>query len=217
MVQIRKIEPSFKIALPPGKGVDRSLNRVFVVRRRGGFPPPTPQSTPCVLWQGSVDRDGYGRFKRQVGSKRETVRVTRWVMEQVLGRQLSPSEFVLHACDNPPCFRVDHLSIGSAADNNADMRNKGRGSPPPVNVFRGECHPMAKLSAAQVRRIRGHYISGLRMRTIAEMFDVSPQTISKIVNGVTWASGQSQQPVWPARPSGAADGGEPSAAPSGRA
>jgi hypothetical protein len=211
MVEIRKIEPSFKIALPAGKGPARSLNRVFVTRRRRDFPPPTPQSTPCVLWQGSVDRAGYGRFKRLVGGERETVRVIRWVMEQVVGRQLSPSEFVLHACDNPPCFRVSHLSIGSAADNNADMRAKGRGTPPPINVFRGECHPMAKLNAAQVRKIRGHYISGLRMKTIAEMFDVSPQTISKIVNGVLWASGDSQQPQWGAQASPAADGGEPSA------
>jgi DNA-binding XRE family transcriptional regulator len=169
-----------------------SRNRVHVVRRRVDFPPPTPQPTPCVLWQGSVDRDGYGRFKRFVGpragGKRLTVRVTRWVMEQALGRQLRPEEFVLHACDNPPCFRVDHLSVGTAADNNRDMRDKGRGTPPPLNRFEGECHPMAKLSARQVRAIRGHYLSGLTQRTIAEMFDVSPQTISKIIRGVLWKS-----------------------------
>ncbi len=196
MVEIRKLQPRIRIAMPerPMTGTKHTRNRIHVVRRRGDFPPPTPQSTPCVLWQGSVDRDGYGRFKRYVGERRETVRVTRWVMEQAVGRKLRPDEFILHACDNPPCFRVDHLSIGSAADNNRDMREKGRGTPPPIHHFKGECHPMAKLTAQQVRKIRGHYISGLSQQRIAQMFDVSPQTISKIVRGVLWASGDSQQP-----------------------
>jgi hypothetical protein len=196
MVVIRKLQPSVRLALPSRPEHPRSLNRVHVVRRRGDFPPPTVQASPCVLWQGSVDRDGYGRMKRVVAGQRETVRVTRWVMEQVLGRRLRPDEFVLHACDNPPCFRVDHLSVGSAADNNADMRAKGRGTPPPIHRFQGECHPMAKLTTHQVRQIRGHWISGLRVSTIAAMFDVSPQTISKIVKGITWATGASQTPIF---------------------
>jgi hypothetical protein len=135
-----------------------------------------------------------------------TVRVTRWVMEQVVGRKLRPDEFILHACDNPPCFRVDHLSVGSARDNNADMRAKGRGTPPPLNRFEGECHPMAKLSERQVRAIRGHYQSGLTQTTIAEMFDIAPQTVSKIVRGVLWKT-----PAQPARNSAEAGGGSPSA------
>jgi DNA-binding XRE family transcriptional regulator len=185
-VQIRRLQPSVRIALPARSAPDRGRRYVVVARRRADFPPPTPQPTPCVLWQGSVDRDNYGRMKRQVRGRSETVRVTRWVMEQVLRRKLQPDEFILHACDNPPCFRVDHLSVGSVADNNADMRAKGRGTPPPLNRFQGECHPMAKLSAAQVRRIRSHWQSGLQQKTIAAMFDVSPQTISKICKGISW-------------------------------
>ena len=175
-------------------GTRHTPNRVHVVRRRVDFPPPTPQSTPCVLWQGSVDRDGYGRFKRYVGDKRETVRVTRWVMEQATGRKLRPDEFILHACDNPPCFRVDHLSIGSAADNNARHAGEGSGDatadpPLPGGVpSDGEADggAGAQRSAATTSR-------GCHRRPIAQMFDVSPQTISKIVNGVLWASGDSQQ------------------------
>ena len=148
MVEIRRLAPSVRIALPTGRAPDLAGGRYVVVRRRrGDFPPPTPQPTPCVLWQGSVDRDNYGRMKRRVSGKPETVRVTRWVMEELLGRPLRPDEFILHACDNPPCFRVNHLSVGTAADNNRDMKEKGRAVPPPINRFQGECHPMAKLSA----------------------------------------------------------------------
>ena len=70
--------------------------------------------------------------------------------------------------------------------NNADMRAKGRDVKPPVNVFHGECHPMAKLSAHQVRAIRGHYQSGLYIKTIARMFEVSPSTVRRIVREQRW-------------------------------
>lgn len=187
MVQIRKLEPSVRIALPGGRLPDRGHNYIVVLRRRGDHLPPTPQPTPCVIWQGSVDRDGYGRMKRARDGERITVSVHRWVMEEVLERRLRADEVVLHACDNPPCYRVGHLSVGSIQDNNADMRAKGRGTKPPPHRYQGECHPMAKLSEHQVRAIRGHYQSGLGSRTIAEMYDVSRSAITRIVSGVRWA------------------------------
>lgn len=212
MVEIRKLQPTVHIALPARLSQPVRRSYVHVERRRVNFPPPTPQATPCVLWQGSVDRDGYGRMKRGPEGKRETVRVIRWVMSEVKKRPLRADEHVLHACDNPPCYRVDHLSLGSIQDNNADMLAKGRNVKPPINRYTGECHPMAKLNERQVRAIRGHYISGLSQKTIAEMFDVSPTTIGKIVRGVLWASGSSQQ-VFPPRSTLSAAGGEGPSAP----
>jgi len=33
---------------------------------------------------------------------------------------------VMHSCDNPECTNPEHLSVGTYADNTADMMNKGR-------------------------------------------------------------------------------------------
>jgi hypothetical protein len=86
--------------------------------------PPTSLDTPCREWWGQHDRDGYGLIDRPrpVGS----VRVHRWVWEQVHG-PIPTGVLILHRCDNPPCFRYDHLFIGTAVDNAADMMRKGRG------------------------------------------------------------------------------------------
>ena len=191
MVAIRTIKPTVQIQMPkrerkPSTWGRHNAARVRVERRRADYPPPTPQPTPCVIWQGSVNKRGYGRLKVQRGNKRVTLEAHRWVMEQLLQRHLRTNEVVLHACDNPPCFAAAHLSVGTVQSNNADMFAKGRNVRPPINVFHGECHPMAKLSAAQVRKIRGHHQSGLASTTIAEMFGVKPSTIRKIVRGVSW-------------------------------
>lgn len=39
----------------------------------------------------------------------------------------SPGMFVCHRCDNRPCWKPDHLFLGTVADNNRDMFVKGRG------------------------------------------------------------------------------------------
>jgi hypothetical protein len=187
MVEIRTLQPIVKLRIPTARTNIGRPSRVMVVRRtQATHPSPTPQPTPCRLWQGAQGSDGYGWRKTDIDGSRKGVSMHRWVMAEYLGRKLKPTEVVLHACDNPLCYRIDHLSLGTIADNNADMKAKGRAHRPPVNVFHGECHPMAKLTESQVREIRGHRQSGLYVRTIAQMYDVAPSTIRRICAGVTW-------------------------------
>jgi hypothetical protein len=183
MVVIRRLQPSVKIALPAKPKRARPSQAKVQRRTLAEYPPPTPQPTPCRLWQGAVDRFGYGRMKR--GDK--TVRVYRWVVEQALGRKLRRDEFVLHACDNPPCYRLDHLSVGSALDNNRDMMTKGRFVPPPVTKLLGAMHPQAKFTAMQAARIRHDYRTGVRAKTLAGQYGVDVRTIRRLVEGVTYA------------------------------
>lgn len=194
MVEIRKLEPSVGIIKMPTKAIrnpnyKQVANRRRTERWRKDFPPPTPQPTPCVIWQGSVDPDGYGRRKavRPGAHKAQTVGVHRWVVEKMLGRRLRTHEVIMHLCDNRLCFRYDHLQIGTIADNNADRDAKGR----LVQVaqhMNGETNGRAKLTRANVNKIRRDYQAGVKMATLAKEYGVARSAIHKIVRGLTWAS-----------------------------
>ncbi len=117
---------------------------------------------------------------------------------EIANGDLPDGLFVLHRCDNRPCCNPAHLFLGTAADNAADMIAKGRRrqAPPlcgeanpirrrPELALRGERHPGAKLTAAQVEEIRrvGRSISG---RLLGERYGVSKHAIWGILKGKAW-------------------------------
>lgn len=195
MVQIRKLDNGFtgsdgfyaKLRIPR-KGEHASVTRPPAPRRQRferklkDFPPPTPQPTPCRLWQGPLDHYGYGAMKLVLpNGVRKSMKVHRWVMEEAEGRFLRPEETILHLCDNPPCFRIDHLRIGTIAENNADMRAKGRGVAPPVNRLFGDANPNTKITPAQREEVFEKWQAGSSTRTLAAEYGVSQQRIHAIV------------------------------------
>lgn len=168
MVEIRTLKPSVKIALP--SALPRPRKGQIVVRRRADHPAPTPQPTPCVLWQGTIDDHGYGTWWRRDHRTDPWVKVRphRWILELTLGRKLKADEVVLHACDQPLCFRADHLSVGTRADNNADMMRKGR-----------YVHAGGKLPGHVKDRILRLAAAGLFIPTIAEEMEISKDAVRR--------------------------------------
>lgn len=75
----------------------------------------------CDEWTGARNLGGYGQI-RLAG---RTVGAHRVVYEMFVG-PIPEGMCVMHACDNPPCVRPNHLSIGSHADNLRDAAMKGR-------------------------------------------------------------------------------------------
>lgn len=113
----------------------------------------TERKGACLEWGWGFHRYGYGRVKV----------AGRYVLAHRLAWYAAtgewPSACVLHRCDNPPCVLIDHLFLGSRADNNRDREEKGRGRHPGAkNPASGLAHPAAKLTAEQVRALRaGEY------------------------------------------------------------
>jgi hypothetical protein len=129
--------------------------------------------TGCVEWTGWRDKDGYGRYV----FNRVKITAHRASYELNFGK-VPKGLFVLHKCDNPPCFNPDHLFIGTIQDNVDDMKKKGR-----APNFKGEKNPQAKLTSENVIFIRN---SELCPSDLAKMFGVSFATIYDAIKGRTW-------------------------------
>lgn len=100
----------------------------------------------CWQWTKSLTHNGYGRTRHRGHEKR----AHRVAYELAFGCVPADKQ-VCHHCDNPACVNPDHLFIGTQLDNMRDMIAKGRKV---VNALRGEKHPRAKLSDADVAALR---------------------------------------------------------------
>lgn len=127
----------------------------------------------CLVWQGcKCNRWGHGTMN--VSGRMKLVH--RLAYEDKIG--LIPSGvFVCHRCDNPSCINVDHLFLGTHAENMADMVAKGR-------QRRGESHYAAKLTDEIALKIKH---SNAQERDLAQQFGVSPSLIGQIRRGEGWS------------------------------
>ena len=90
--------------------------------------------TPCREYQGRRNKAGYGLRTGSAVKRFGTQYVHRQIMAMA-GHEIE-GKVVMHLCDNPACFRYDHLRVGTMAENNADRDAKGRGN----TWHRGKTH-----------------------------------------------------------------------------
>ena len=98
--------------------------------------------TPCKEWTKAHTPFGHGLT--WLWGRLWYVHRLAWIFEH---GHIPDSLCVLHRCDNPPCWELEHLFLGTRADNQQDMMQKGRSR-------KQDCcskgHPMMPNS-------RGHY------------------------------------------------------------
>ena len=154
--------------------------------------------TTCWIWNGSLNKKGYGCF----WANNTRFRANRFSYTLYKG-EIPEGMFVCHSCDNPSCVNPEHLWLGTPKDNVQDMIKKGRShysrgsrkhckqhgnhSGKHYNHPKGEKHYSSKLTEQQVKEIRLKYkpfeYSPYRL---AEEYNVSCQSIKKIVKRQTW-------------------------------
>lgn len=132
--------------------------------------------TGCHVWLGALNADGYGNIEVKGISYR--AHRASWMAF----RGPIPSGLcVCHSCDTPCCVNPDHLFLGTQRENIADRVTKKRSN---GGRNLGSRHPLAKLTAEQIREIRA---SDLKQHELAIHFGVGQAHISAIKSGKKWS------------------------------
>ena len=90
--------------------VDKRIDAKRVVKENG-----------CHEWVGRSRKGGYGVIQH----KGKTYSIHRFIYAQTFG-EIPEGLHVLHVCDNPRCFNIAHLRLGTHQDNMRDKMEKGR-------------------------------------------------------------------------------------------
>jgi predicted XRE-type DNA-binding protein len=125
--------------------------------------------TGCWNYRKRAPSTGYGRvmlnYKSYIASR---------LFYTIHYGHFHPSLDVLHTCDNPACVNPDHLFLGTAKDNVADMIAKGR----------RRLTSRMRMSDDDVIECRNRWAEGdVSQARLAADYGVSQTHISNIVRG----------------------------------
>ena len=128
-----------------------------------------PLETKCVVFTGPRNSSGYGNVTYE-GTTHQVHRIA-WMIS--VG-PIPPGRQINHLCNNPPCFRVSHLEVGTPSSNMQYMWDCGRH---PGN----RSHALPDEVILEARRMAGE---GHDQTYIAECLGISNRTVSRLVRGV---------------------------------
>ena len=151
----------------------------------------------CIIHTGATAGNGYGVIS--INGKMKYAHRHAW--EIANGMQVPDGLVVAHVCDVPSCINPNHLVAMTQKENLRDMVCKGRSAKgekhgsrtKPGSRAKGESVASSKLTAELVKAIRSEYQAGkagykskTSLTGIADQYGIAFQTVSKIVNRVTW-------------------------------
>jgi hypothetical protein len=131
-------------------------------------------STNCLIWQRAKVSGGYAQLKYE----QKNVAVHRFVW-QLFNGPIPETLVVRHSCHIRACINIEHLSIGTSADNNHDTVQAGRQA-------KGSKNGKTKLSEEAIIDIRQRLNAGNTLANIGALYGVTSVTIYKIKSGRTW-------------------------------
>lgn len=146
--------------------------RKFVLQRHYGKTPKerfwlyVERGPRCWEWTGYKNAKGYGVLNLR------GVRVLAHRMAYQMRAEIPDGMFVLHHCDNPGCVKFKHLFLGTLAENNTDMTNKGRR------------RHASKIDEKAVREIRASTESD---PVVAARYGIDTSAVNRIRARLRWA------------------------------
>lgn len=132
----------------------------------------------CLEFQGAKRR-GYGYITVRNGDHIPQKLATHQLVYCLHHGPILDNHVVMHSCDNPACCNPDHISLGTIAENSADMARKGRS-------LKGERNAGCKLTAEQVREIPIRVAQGATYQELALEYGVHKSRIGFIMTGRNW-------------------------------
>lgn len=137
----------------------------------------------CWPWTGHLSHE-YAAIERD-GVRYQ---VTHLVLKNWKNETVEKGFFACHTCDNPPCCNPNHLWIGTSAENNADMGDKGRRR----TVTRsGSGNPNARLSDDDLADILAQPKRYGLNKELAVKYGVHKAHICRLRLGYKWADHKS--------------------------
>lgn len=88
---------------------------------------------------------------------------------------------IMHLCDNRKCLNINHLKLGTWADNNKDRAQKGRNG-----YQKGEFSSYHKLNNTVVKEIK-MYKGKLIGTEVAKLYNIHYSTVYYIWQGKLWS------------------------------
>lgn len=127
--------------------------------------------TDCIEWTGYLTKDGYGETR--LNGVKFRVHRLEWIKQR---GPIPEGLVVRHKCDNPKCYNIEHLELGTTQDNTRDRVLRNRSA-------RGVRNGNSKLTPDVVLAIRA---SSKTHKLIAEEFCVSKSVVTQIRARKTW-------------------------------
>lgn len=138
-----------------------------------------PGMTPCHIWEGFVDRHGYGQVS--IPGFKNPLRAHRAAYMYATGEDITGVN-VRHPQGIKLCINRDHLLTGTLQDSMDDAKARGA-------ILTGEDVHFSTLTETQVVAIREQYAqTKTPMHVIADEYGVSKNAINALITGHTWAS-----------------------------
>lgn len=141
------------------------------------------EKTGCWIWQGKLQKTGYGQFNL-TGSRPIPSHRAAWLLYKgeipENPNSAYKTYYLCHKCDNPACVNPDHLFLGDQQSNMDDKMGKDRHN---YGISRGVNHGNAKVTDEDVRAIRA---SSDSLTVLSRRYGMAKSTLAAIRKRETW-------------------------------